>query len=216
MVLLDTRALFLFSFVSMTNLFLLFHYPAGTSDFAGAGRPATAGYSDHVPEDEYCPPLWLTSYMKLTLFCLRIACSNYFQNFITGIILVASILVGIQTYPSLEDNSILNIADQVLLSPVVFSADCLESIKPDTDYSIYAGMTGTLQIILYIFTLECILKLLAVGLSPWEFIYDSEGWNFWNIFDFIVVLVCYLPLDASMVTVIRLFRLLRVLKVGYT
>lgn len=58
------------------------------------------------------------------------------------------------------------------------------------------------------------LKVLSVGLQPWQYIFDAGGINFWNVFDFLVVLVCYLPLDASMVTVIRLFRLLRVLKVG--
>ena len=36
--------------------------------------------------------------------------------------------------------------------------------------------------------------------------------DFWNVFDFVVVVVCYLPLGANMVAVIRLFRLLRVLK----
>ena len=40
----------------------------------------------------------------------------------------------------------------------------------------------------------------------------NVNFDFWNIFDFVVVVVCYLPLGASMVAVIRLFRLLRVLK----
>lgn len=67
-------------------------------------------------------------------------------------------------------------------------------------------------VVLYIFTVECVLKIAACGYKPWQFVYYKGGLVFWNIFDFAVVLVCYLPLGASMVTVIRLFRLLRVLK----
>lgn len=94
---------------------------------------------------------------------------------------MASLMVGLQTYPALENDPVLGTADKFILA---------------------------------IFTAECALKIIAVGLRPWEYIYDVDGINFWNIFDFVVVLVCYLPLDASMVTVIRLFRLLRVLKVS--
>lgn len=68
------------------------------------------------------------------------------------------------------------------------------------------------QVVLYIFTAECVIKILATGSRPWEYVYYKGSLQFWNIFDFLVVLVCYLPLGASMVTVIRLFRLLRVLK----
>jgi len=68
------------------------------------------------------------------------------------------------------------------------------------------------DIILYIFTAECIIKLVACGNRPWEYVWYKGNFVFWNIFDFLVVVVCYLPLGAGMVTVIRLFRLLRVLK----
>ena len=67
-------------------------------------------------------------------------------------------------------------------------------------------------VVLYIFTAECVLKIVACGTKPWEYIWFKGGPEFWNIFDFVVVVVCYLPLGAGMVTVIRLFRLLRVLK----
>uniref|UniRef100_A0A061SH78 Ion transport protein n=1 Tax=Tetraselmis sp. GSL018 TaxID=582737 RepID=A0A061SH78_9CHLO len=145
----------------------------------GARNAAT--YLD--PPDSFRPPLAAELYMKLTLLCLRLVTSKRFQNFITLVIIIASVLVGVQTYPSMENSSGLSLAD---------------------------------DFVLYIFTAECVLKLLAVGLCPWEYIYDSDGLNFWNIFDFTVVVVCYLPLDASAVTVIRLFRLLRVLKLVRT
>ncbi len=68
------------------------------------------------------------------------------------------------------------------------------------------------DVVLYIFTAECVLKIIACGKKPWLYIWFQGRPEFWNIFDFTVVLVCYLPLDAGMVTVVRLFRLLRVLK----
>jgi len=45
-----------------------------------------------------------------------------------------------------------------------------------------------------------------------KFSFTGVKLDFWNMFDFVVVFVCYLPLGASTVTIIRLFRLLRVLK----
>mmetsp|Transcript_1467 Transcript_1467/g.5423 ORF Transcript_1467/g.5423 Transcript_1467/m.5423 type:complete len:430 (+) Transcript_1467:271-1560(+) len=100
--------------------------------------------------------------------------NNHFQNFVTLIICVASVLVGLQTYKSMEDNAVLAQMDVVIL---------------------------------YIFTVEVFVKIFAEGRDPHRYFLDG-----WNEFDFLVVFVCYLPLDASMVTVLRLFRLLRVLK----
>eukprot|EP00873_Tetraselmis_striata_P040098 jgi/Tetstr1/460362/TSEL_005661.t1 len=165
------------------------HSPLRPSTPDGLDQPSEKTYHNDISSADvsrdlqqgasYRPPLLLKIYMDFTLLCLRLVSSKTFQNFITVVIMLASLMVGMQTYPSLEDNPVLNAADRAILA---------------------------------IFTLECVLKVLAVGLRPWEYVYDSDGVNFWNVFDFVVVLVCYLPLDASMVTVIRLFRLLRVLK----
>lgn len=106
--------------------------------------------------------------------CKTIADSRYFQDFITFAIVVASALVGIQTYEEMENLSVLTLLD---------------------------------EIILYIFTIECVIKIAACYNQPWLFFYDR-----WNQFDFAVVFVCYMPVDASMVTILRLARLLRVLK----
>jgi len=105
---------------------------------------------------------------------LALTSLHLFQNFITTVIMIAALLVGIQTYKSMEDNDTLATLD---------------------------------NIVLYIFTAEVVLKIIANGTRWWRYFGDS-----WNRFDFLVVFVCYLPLDASMVTVLRLFRLLRVLK----
>ncbi|MBA3459964.1 MAG: ion transporter [Deltaproteobacteria bacterium] len=63
------------------------------------------------------------------------------------------------------------------------------------------------QVILTIFVAEIVVKILAEGKKPWRYFADG-----WNVFDFIIVAVCFLPLDAQYVTVLRLARLLRVLK----
>jgi len=61
--------------------------------------------------------------------------------------------------------------------------------------------------ILAVFTLEVVLKIVALG-KDWLG-YFKEGWN---IFDFAVVALCYMPFAGSAVAVLRLLRLLRVLK----
>mmetsp|Transcript_22288 Transcript_22288/g.26807 ORF Transcript_22288/g.26807 Transcript_22288/m.26807 type:complete len:590 (+) Transcript_22288:347-2116(+) len=106
--------------------------------------------------------------------CRKIAESSQFTNFITLAIVVASVLVGLQTYDQMTGVKVLALMD---------------------------------QIVLIIFTAECIIKIVAYYLRPWRYFNDP-----WNKFDFIVVVVCYMPIDASMVTILRLARLLRVLK----
>jgi voltage-gated sodium channel len=63
------------------------------------------------------------------------------------------------------------------------------------------------QIILVIFSVEIALKILAEGSKPWRFFQDG-----WNLFDFIIIGVCFLPLQAPFVAVLRLVRILRVLR----
>ena len=63
------------------------------------------------------------------------------------------------------------------------------------------------RIILAIFTVEVVVKMGAEGSKPWRYFRDP-----WNVFDFLIVVAAYLPVDAQFVTVLRLARLLRVLK----
>lgn len=62
-------------------------------------------------------------------------------------------------------------------------------------------------IVLAIFVLEILMKMGAEGSRPWRFFRDP-----WNVFDFIIVAVVFLPIDGQYVTVLRLARLLRVLR----
>jgi len=68
------------------------------------------------------------------------------------------------------------------------------------------------HIILAIFTIEVFVKVLAEGNKPWKYFMDA-----WNIFDFLIVAVCYVAIfmpsvDASFIAVLRLARILRVFK----
>ncbi len=109
-------------------------------------------------------------------FLKSIAEAPWFSNFIIGVILLAGVLVGIQTYP-----------------------EAIEQHGPLLDL--------TDQIILWIFVAEIVIKMGAEGSKPWRYFLDP-----WNVFDFLIVAVCFMPLDAQYVTVLRLARLLRVLK----
>jgi voltage-gated sodium channel len=105
-----------------------------------------------------------------------IADSPWFQHFITAVILMAGVLVGIETYSGFA-----------------------------------AAHSGTLQflnqLVLWIFVAEIVVKMGAEGRRPWRYFQDP-----WNVFDFLIVAVCFMPFNAQGVAVLRLARLLRVLK----
>lgn len=79
--------------------------------------------------------------------------------------------------------------------------------NPDLEAEWGPLMNSIDEIILGIFTVEVVLKLIAAKLTPWTYFHDK-----WNVFDFIVVSICYMPFGSGMVAVLRLLRLLRVLK----
>ncbi|RXZ83662.1 ion transporter [Paenibacillaceae bacterium] len=62
------------------------------------------------------------------------------------------------------------------------------------------------QIILWIFTLEIILKLIAIK-PTWHFFRDN-----WNTFDLLIIIGSHLLAGAPFVTVIRIVRVLRILR----
>jgi voltage-gated sodium channel len=114
-------------------------------------------------------------------FFAKIAQNRAFNNFILVTILVAAVVVGIQTYGE-------RVAEWHTI---------LESID---------------LIILLIFTFEIVVKLLAEGSHPFRFFRDS-----WNVFDFLIVAICWLAhfipgMNAGLIAVIRLARVLRVLR----
>lgn len=64
------------------------------------------------------------------------------------------------------------------------------------------------NLVVYSFTIEIILKIIAFGKRPWDFFRDP-----WNVFDFVIVAICLIPsVDTHFVAVLRIFRILRILR----
>ena len=61
--------------------------------------------------------------------------------------------------------------------------------------------------ILTIFIIELLLKLAANGRQPWKYLTDG-----WNVFDFLIVLLCLVPIGGPFAAVLRLTRVLRLLR----
>lgn len=106
----------------------------------------------------------------------RVAQSARFQNLITGIILFAAVLVGLETDARI----------------VARYGELIHALN---------------QLVLGIFVVELAVKLAAEGRRPYRFFLDP-----WNVFDFLIVAVAFLPIQSQYVTVLRLARLLRVLR----
>ena len=62
-------------------------------------------------------------------------------------------------------------------------------------------------VIIAIFVAEIVVKMTAHGRHWYRYFYDP-----WNIFDFVIVAVCFLPGDTSFAAVLRLARVLRALR----
>ncbi|MBE7448124.1 MAG: ion transporter [Kofleriaceae bacterium] len=110
----------------------------------------------------------------------RLVAAPAFGHVITGVILVAAVLVGLETYPAIVAR--------------------------------HGGLLAVLDaLVLAIFVAEIAIRMGAHGRRPWRYFHDG-----WNVFDFLIVAVCFLPIDARYVTVLRLARLLRVLRLVRT
>jgi voltage-gated sodium channel len=109
-------------------------------------------------------------------FCQRLVAAPAFQRAVLGLIVLAGLLVGLETHAGLvaRFGGWLEIVDRVVLG---------------------------------LFALELVFRIGAWGTQPWRFFRDP-----WNVFDFAIVAVCVLPLDAEYSAVLRLARVLRVLR----
>lgn len=99
-----------------------------------------------------------------------------FETLILTIIVLAGVVVGLETSPSLVE---------------LYESE----------------LRLTNQIILWIFVVEAVLKILAQGNRPWRYFLSP-----WNIFDFSIVVVCFLPLGTTYIAVLRMARILRVIR----
>eukprot|EP00605_Chrysophyceae_sp_TOSAG23-4_P002044 GSChrysophyteH1.ASY1.ANO1.2263.1 assembled CDS len=117
-------------------------------------------------------------YLRFARWNYNVVESAQFQSFMTIVIVIASFNVGIQTDWRVMRHEA---AEKTL--------DMLDTI------------------ILYVFTLEVVMKVFAEAFTPWRYFNDS-----WNRFDFLIVVGSWVPGAGSSVTMLRLLRLLRVLK----
>ncbi len=63
------------------------------------------------------------------------------------------------------------------------------------------------EIVLWLFALEAVLKMASHGRRFYRYFLDP-----WNVFDFLIVVVCFLPVDSEYAAVLRLIRVLRTLR----
>ncbi len=106
----------------------------------------------------------------------RIVESPITTGIVTAAILVAAVLIGLETYPSVvaAHGTLLHTLDAIVLG---------------------------------IFVVEVIVKMARHGRRPWMYFRDP-----WNVFDFIIVAVCLLPLHTQYAAVLRLARIMRVMR----
>jgi voltage-gated sodium channel len=112
----------------------------------------------------------------VTSLARRIVDAPLFQRAITVVIMLASVLVGLETDADIvaAHGELLRVLDGLVLG---------------------------------IFVVEIAVKLVAEGKAPQRYFRDR-----WNIFDFVIVVLCFMPFTGQYVTVVRLLRLLRVLR----
>ncbi len=106
----------------------------------------------------------------------RLVDSRPFRGGVLAVIILASVLVGVETYPAAVERhgAVLRNLDRVVVG---------------------------------LFVAEALLKMARHGRRFHRYFHDL-----WNVFDFVIVVVCVLPLHAQYAAVLRLARVLRTLR----
>ena len=63
------------------------------------------------------------------------------------------------------------------------------------------------RLILGVFICEALLKMAAHGRQPWRYFADG-----WNVFDFLIIVLCLVPVGGPFAAILRLTRALRLLR----
>ena len=124
----------------------------------------------------------VVQYLYWAQFAFLIAKSEWFNNAVLGVIMLAGVLVGIGTYfePG-EEPLWLEVMD---------------------------------MIIFVIFWIEIVVKVMACGVSPWQFLIGDEyKWNLFDLFIMVMSSLALVGLGVGDVTMLRLIRLMRLAKV---
>ncbi len=91
----------------------------------------------------------------------------------------------------------------ILLAAVGVGLETYQSVVED-----YGGLLSVLNwIIVGVFCVEIVLKMGSYGKQWYRYFLDP-----WNVFDFVIVAVCFLPGDTSFAAVLRLARVMRALR----
>jgi voltage-gated sodium channel len=106
----------------------------------------------------------------------RLVDSNEFQYGILAVIVLAALLVGLETSPEL----------------VARYGELLHGLD---------------ALVLWIFVAEAVLKIARHGRRAYRYFGDP-----WNVFDFFIVVVCFMPIGGQYAPVLRLARVLRAMR----
>lgn len=91
----------------------------------------------------------------------------------------------------------------ILINAVLLGAETFGSVRQEYSGAIHLAY----NLILLAFILEAVLKLAAHWPTPQNYFKDG-----WNVFDFTIILLSFLPVGGSTAMVARMVRLLRVLR----
>jgi voltage-gated sodium channel len=98
---------------------------------------------------------------------------------------------------------------KTIIALIIFAAIIIGlETSPELYNKFYDELKLLDKIIIYAFAAEALLKMLQHGSKFYRYFYSS-----WNIFDFIIVVVCFLPGDYHFAAILRLVRILRVLRI---
>ncbi len=81
------------------------------------------------------------------------------------------------------------------------------SVQPSTSAAMHEIIFFVEVIILVFFSIEILMRIIAEGSKPLNFFKDS-----WNVMDFVIVLLAFLPIQNKMILLVRLVRVLRILR----
>lgn len=101
------------------------------------------------------------------------------------------------------------IVGTIVLAGLMAGAETYSQFGNDTAIGKVAN--GVQDLILWIFVVEAVIKIASYGSRPWR--YFASGWN---VFDFIIVVVCFWQADNQFAAVLRLARTLRTLRLVTT
>ena len=110
----------------------------------------------------------------------KFVASPLFQRAIIVLIVLAAVLVGLETDRDLSEQH----------------RETLELFN---------------RIVIWAFALEAILKMAQYGRHFYRYFYDP-----WNVADFVITVICLLPIDAQYASVLRLARIFRALRLVTT